>query len=190
MSILERCHCSCRFTTATLTIWWHALKRFCRLLLQNLKAVASKCCHNMSQPVSVTLFFHDSMFVNVLFFMYFMYFWCSPAVWQLAIAKHGLKMTKEHKYNGRMLRHLWWRHKECLLSLSNMAGLLQHLRSSCSQELVHACRMTTPFMFDVFIYYLLLKQLCYKEASSTLPVPKSANSRSRMVERCRWCREA
>ncbi|CAL1157771.1 unnamed protein product, partial [Cladocopium goreaui] len=40
---------------------------------------------------------------------------------------------------------------------AKLEGLLQHLRSTCSQELVHACRMTTPFMFDVFIYYLLLK---------------------------------
>ncbi|CAK9015816.1 unnamed protein product [Durusdinium trenchii] len=41
---------------------------------------------------------------------------------------------------------------------AKLEGLLQHLRSSCgSQELVHVCRATTPFMFDVFIYYLLLK---------------------------------
>lgn len=112
MWILERCHCSCRFTTATLTIWWHALKQCCKLRLQNLKAVASKCCHNLSQPVSVPLFIHDSMMVNAL--------QCFRALLQSdSLPKHGLKMTKntkEHKYNGRMVKHLRWRHKECLLS--------------------------------------------------------------------------
>ncbi|CAJ1332181.1 unnamed protein product, partial [Effrenium voratum] len=40
---------------------------------------------------------------------------------------------------------------------AKLEGLLQQLRSSCNSEMVHACRATTPFMFDVFIYYVLLK---------------------------------
>lgn len=40
---------------------------------------------------------------------------------------------------------------------AKLEELLTHLLLSCSEELVHACRASTPFMFDVFLYYMLLK---------------------------------
>ncbi|CAE7645693.1 unnamed protein product [Symbiodinium sp. CCMP2456] len=43
-------------------------------------------------------------------------------------------------------------------TLAKLEGLLQHLRQICNTtELVRHCQLNTPFMFDVFIYYLLLK---------------------------------
>ncbi|CAE7201598.1 Kcnb2 [Symbiodinium natans] len=43
-------------------------------------------------------------------------------------------------------------------TIAKLEGLLQQLRSMCStMELIRPCQATTPFMFDVFIYYLLLK---------------------------------
>lgn len=155
----------------------------CKTWRPSLRSVVTTC-HNLFPFLYSSMIQWWSMPFNV-----FVYFQCSPAVWQLTKARtkddKKYKRTQVQRPDGQTFEVKAQR----VPSKSKFAGLLQHLRSSCSQELVHACRMTTPFMFDVFIYYLLLKQLWCK-GSSALPVSKSANSRPSMVDRCRWCIEA